>query len=181
MSQEKPTENQKSHNGRPVIHYILVLFIAAFLLMALSMLMQQRTTSEGFGQLQHSFSAMQSLQSHQEMVIELQNALNEADSQRETLEETIQSLTEAQEAQELELKALSQLHVLQQQYLAGEYDHCRGTIQTMEALDLDDLLPAKKEYSVPSPSETFQSIKTALETMELEEEAVSRETEETNN
>ena len=80
----------------------------------------------------------------------------------------------------MKLKALSQLHVLQQQYLAGEYDHCRGTIQTMEALDLDDLLPANKEYSVPSPAETFQSIKAALETMELEE-AVSRETEETNN
>jgi len=179
MSQETPKDNHAAHNGRPVIHYILILFIVAFLLMALSMLMQQRTTSEGLGQLQHSFSAMQSLQSHQETVIELQNALNDADTQRETLEETIQSLTEAQEAQELELKALSQLHVLQQQYLSGEYDHCRGTIQTMEALDLDDLLSTKKEYSVPSPAETFQSIKTSLQAMELEEEAVSRETEET--
>lgn len=179
MSQETPKDNHASHNGRPVIHYILILFIVAFLLMALSMLMQQRTTSEGLGQLQHSFSAMQSLQSHQEAVIDLQNALNEADKERETLEEAIQTLEEAQEAQELQFKALSQLHVLQQQFLAEEYDHCRGTIQTMEALDLDDLLSTKKEYAVPSPAETFQSIKAALEAMELEEESVSRETEET--
>ena len=69
MNQEKPTqetEKQTPHNGKPVIQYILVLFIAAFLLMAFSMAMHQRTTSEGIGELQHSFSAMQSIQDHQE-------------------------------------------------------------------------------------------------------------------
>lgn len=181
MNQEKPKDEQKPHNGKPVIHYILVMFIAAFLLMALSMMMHQRTTSEGLGELQHSFSAMLSLQSHQEMVIELQNALNEADDQREALEETIQTMTEAQETQDLQMKALTQLYILQQQYLAGEYDHCRGTIQTMETLELEKLLPSQKEYSVPSPAETFQTIKAeldALEATEAEEGSgdVSRET-----
>ena len=162
MSQEKPTENQKSGNGRPVIHYILVMFIAAFLLMAFSMLMQQRTTAEGLGQLQHSFSAMQSLQSYQETVIELQNALNDADTQRETLESTIEALEAALDSQKDSLTALSYLYTLQQQYLAEDYDNCRSTIQTMETLGLDLLLSAQREYGVPSPAETFQSIKTTL-------------------
>ena len=50
MNQEE--KNPRPHNGKPVIQYILVMFIAAFLLMALSMLMHQRTTAEGIGDLQ---------------------------------------------------------------------------------------------------------------------------------
>ena len=176
MSQEKPTENQKSGNGRPVIHYILVLFIAAFLLMAFSMLMHQRTTSEGLGQLQHSFSAMQSLQSYQETVIELQNALNDADAQREALESTIESLEANQDAQKQSMTALSYLYTLQQQYLTEDYVQCRSTIQTMETLELDLLLSTQREYGVPSPAETFQSIKAELITLEnTEAEALPAE------
>ena len=172
MNQEKPTDEHKPHNGRPVIHYILVLFIVTFLMMTFSMLMHQRTTSEGLVQLQHSFSAMQSLQSQQETVIELQNALNEADDQRQQLEDTISSLQETQEQDELKLTAMQQLHILQQQYLAQDYDHCRATVQTMETLGLDSLLSTKREYSVSSPSETFQTIKAELAALEAAEEAV---------
>ena len=79
------------------------------------------------------------------------------------------------------MKALTQLYILQQQYLAGEYDHCRGTIQTMETLELEKLLSSQKEYSVPSPAETFQTIKAELDALEVAETEegsgdVSRET-----
>ena len=175
MSQEKPTENQKPGNGRPVIHYILVMFIAAFLLMAFSMLMQQRTTAEGLGQLQHSFSAMQSLQSYQETVIELQNALNDADAQREALEATIEAMEDNQAAQKESMAALSYLYTLQQQYLAEEYDNCRSTIQTMETLGLDQLLSTQREYGVPAPAETFQAMKDGLAALEAEPEILPAE------
>ena len=67
MTQEKHTPEEQPHrSGKPVLIYIMILFIAAFLLMALSMLMHQRTTSEGIGELQHSFSAMADMQAHQE-------------------------------------------------------------------------------------------------------------------
>ena len=171
MNQEKPTqetEKQTPHNGKPVIQYILVLFIAAFLLMAFSMAMHQRTTSEGIGELQHSFSAMQSIQDHQEKVIELQDALNRADDERQELEKAIQDLQDQLDQQDLAAKAQEQLYILQQQYLAQDYDHCRATIQTMETLELDQLLSQKREYSVPSPAETFQTIKAELEAMEEE-------------
>ena len=176
MNQEKPnpeTKHSHPHNGKPVIQYIMVMFIAAFLLMALSLVMHQRTTSEGIGELQHSFSAMQSIQSQQEKVIELQDALNDADSEREALEKTIRDLEDQMDQDDMAAKAMEQLYILQQQYLAEDYDHCRATIQTMETLDLDELLSTKKEYSVPSPAETFQAIKAELEAMEAD---VSRET-----
>lgn len=171
MNQEKPhcePQNTRPHNGKPVIQYILVMFIAAFLLMALSLVMHQRTTSEGIGELQHSFSAMQSIQSQQERVIELQDALNRADSEQEALEETIQSLEDQIRQDDMAAKAMEQLYILQQQYLREEYDHCRSTIQTMETLELDQLLSTKKEYTVPSPAETFQTIKSTLEAMDAE-------------
>ena len=166
MNQEE--KNPRPHNGKPVIQYILVMFIAAFLLMALSMLMHQRTTAEGIGDLQNSFSAMQSLQSQQEKVIQLEEALNAADAAQEALEDAMEDLEEQKEAQSLAHKALEQLYILQQQFLAGDYDHCRTTLQTMETLELDKLLSEKKEYAVPSPAETFQAIKAELEAMEAE-------------
>ena len=172
MNQEKPhcePQNTRPNNGKPVIQYILVMFIAAFLLMALSLMMHQRTTSEGIGDLQNSFSAMQSIQSQQEKVIELQDALNDADREREALEETIRSLEDQIDQDDMAAKAIEQLYILQQQYLAQDYDHCRSTIQTMETLELEQLLSTKKEYDIPSPAETFQTIKAALEAMDAED------------
>ena len=47
---------------KPVIVYILILFLAAFLLMFLSMLSHQRSNAEALGQLQNSVSAIQEIQ-----------------------------------------------------------------------------------------------------------------------
>ena len=51
---------------KPVIVYILILFLAAFLLMFLSMLSHQRSNAEALGQLQNAVSAIQEIQSSQE-------------------------------------------------------------------------------------------------------------------
>ena len=57
---------------KPVVVYIMILFIAAFLLMALSFFMHQRSNTEALGELQHSVTAMQEVQATQEKIIELQ-------------------------------------------------------------------------------------------------------------
>ena len=161
-------EPPKKAAGKPVIVYIMIMFIAAFLLMALSMLMHQRTTSEGIGELQHSFSAMADMQAHQEKVIELQEELSAAAEEKAELEAAIADLEKDVKAEELNAKAMTQLYILQLQFQNGDYDDCRNTIQTMETLELTELLPAQKEYTVPSPAETYETIKAALETMEAE-------------
>lgn len=161
-------EEPKKSAGKPVIVYIMIMFIAAFLLMALSMLMHQRTTTEGIGELQHSFSAMADMQAHQEKVIELQEELSNAAEEKTELEAAIAALEENVAAEELESKAMMQLYILQLQFQAEEYDNCRNTIQTMETLELAELLPSQKEYTVPSPAETYETIKAALEAMEAE-------------
>ena len=64
MSEE---QQKKVRKDKPVITYIMILFIAAFLLMALSFLMHQRSNTEALGQLQSSMTAMQEIQATQEM------------------------------------------------------------------------------------------------------------------
>ena len=52
-------EETPSTGKKPVVIYIMILFIVAFLLMALSFLMHQRSNSEVIGELQDSVTAMQ--------------------------------------------------------------------------------------------------------------------------
>ena len=68
-----PASSETPKTGKkPVIIYILILFLAAFLLMFLSMLSHQRSNTEALGQLQNSVSAIQEIQATQEQIIELQ-------------------------------------------------------------------------------------------------------------
>ena len=52
-----PQEDKPSAGRKPVVIYIMILFIVAFLLMALSFVMHQRSNSEVLGELQNSVSA----------------------------------------------------------------------------------------------------------------------------
>ena len=57
-----PSSPESPETGKkPVIVYILILFLAAFLLMFLSLLAHQRSNTEALGQLQNSMSAMQEI------------------------------------------------------------------------------------------------------------------------
>ena len=167
IPEETPQIPEPKKGGKPVIVYIMVMFIAAFLLMALSLMMHQRTTSEGIGELQHSFSAMQDMQTHQEKIIELQDELSLSKDTIIQLENELQPQEgEAKAAEELledKKDALLNLYCLQNAYLNGNYDLCRATIQNMETLGLAAQLPTTREYSLPSPQETYETIKADVE------------------
>ena len=64
----------------------MILFIVAFLLMALSFLMHQRSNSEVLGELQDSVTAMQEVQATQDALLDLQNQLDEAQTTIDALE-----------------------------------------------------------------------------------------------
>ena len=60
-----PASSETPETGKkPVIIYILILFLAAFLLMFLSMLSHQRSNTEALGQLQNSFSPFRRSRQH---------------------------------------------------------------------------------------------------------------------
>ena len=62
-------EETPSTGKKPVVIYIMILFIVAFLLMALSFLMHQRSNSEVIGELQDSVTAMQEVQATQDALL----------------------------------------------------------------------------------------------------------------
>jgi len=171
LDQEPAAQPEETSGGKkPVIMYIMILFIAAFLLMALSFFMHQRSNSEAIGQLQDSVSALQAGQATQDANIQLQNDLKVAMDEKLQLETQLEEVNGNLSAAEEEvdslkgqLKAMESLYILQQQFSARDYDECKKTVEAMEKDGLDKLLPNKASADgVTSPAERFLQLKEAL-------------------
>ena len=154
--------------SKPVIIYIMILFIAAFLLMALSFLMHQRRNTGALGELQNSVSAMQEVQSYQDKVIELQEELAAAEDALEEQEKTSQEALAAKE-QELAqqgqvLEAMTDLYRLQQAYSNKDYESCQTIIRQMESSGSVESLPKQVagDAAVTAPYERFTQFKEAV-------------------
>lgn len=171
---EEPTPSQQTETPqtgkKPVVVYIMILFIVAFLLMALSFFMHQRSNTEALGELQHSVSAMQEVQATQEKIIELQEELAQAQEDQAELEESNQEAQEALEEAQAREQALLDLYTLQQQYSAGDLEACQKTIESMEAAGYDSLLSTESpERGVTSPADRFIQLREAVENQNLPE------------
>lgn len=157
------TPVQKAPSGKkPVVVYIMILFIAAFLLMALSFFMHQRSNTEALGQLQNSVSAMQEIQDTQDKIIQLQEELSQLKGQAEDLEKQLSEAKNETEAASKNTEAMTALYILQQQYAAADYDACRQTMQRMEDDGLVGLLSKDGIDRVTSPSQRYQQLKEAV-------------------
>lgn len=181
---QAPQTAETAHSSRGRSHvliYILILFIAAFLLMTLSFLSHQRSNEQVLGQLHTNVSSLEKLQSALEENVRLQEQVDVQKFQLEelrkelALSESAQSqLTEkiaaleialAQQQKELETlqktaSAVDALTQLQQQLLSGDSAACRKIITDMETAGLDKLLPSSP--TIPggiSPQQMFQQAK----------------------
>ena len=178
--QNTPKTNEspapKKEKSQHVVVYIMILFIAAFLLMALSSLMQQRSNDEAFGKLEHSLSNMQAVQATQDQIIELQRQLADAEKEQDKLLEEIEALEGRIEddkvavAQEqLRSQAMLALYNLQQNYLNQEFDACMEILQYMEDNGLVDLLPERAIDDATSPATRYLQLREALLNRAIEE------------
>lgn len=138
-----PASSETPETGKkPVIIYILILFLAAFLLMFLSMLSHQRSNTEALGQLQNSVSAIQEIQTTQEQIIELQKRLDKTETERDEAKEELKVISDSISDLEKTSQALLALYNLQQEYLTGNLDGCLLTLQEISDQHLDELLPS---------------------------------------
>ena len=164
-----PAPKEESRSKKPVVMYIMILFIAAFLLMALSFLMHQRSNTEALGKLQNSVTAMQEVQSLQDRIIELQEELSDMEdtlaSKEADLEKAQADAKKQQDtylsdlsAAEKETAAMLELYTLQQQFSAGDYDACMQTMQFMERQGLISLLPTEDDTVTP-PAQRYEQLK----------------------
>lgn len=161
---EQP-EKQESKGKKPVIVYIMILFSAAFLMMAWSFASHQRSNTEALGRLQSSVGAIQEVQALQEQIIQLQKELSEAEKQVEELESEAEYQQSVQETRDRELEAMNLLYALQQRYSAQNYEACREIIDRLET---DSLWGALSDSQggpdhVTSPAERYQQLKEAAE------------------
>ena len=158
-----PSSPEPAETGKkPVIVYILILFLAAFLLMFLSLLAHQRSNSEALGQLQNSMSAMQEIQATQEQVIELQQQLSEQEKELKAAQEETAAKEDSIAQLEKETDALLALYNLQQEYLAGNLDGCRLTLQEISDEGLADLLPDTAPEGITPPAQRYQELREAI-------------------
>ena len=191
MSEEKQNKEQTPRSNKPVVVYIMILFIAAFLLMALSFLMHQRSNTEALGQLQNSMTAMQEVQATQEKNIELQDQLadvqDELDKTITAYDGQLTALVDDVEQKQLALDAMTNLYLLQQAYSAGEYESCMEVIRFMEEnQQVSALVIESAEEGTPSdgiilpstwtsPYDRFYQLKAATETRISQTEPVPAE------
>ena len=124
---------------KPVVVYIMILFIAAFLLMALSFFMHQRSNTEVMGQLQSSVSAMQEAQETQEHVIQLQSELAKANEKIQELSElkgVIESLkndlAREERSHACALETMDCFWQLNEAYVLGDLERCEELMTEYE-------------------------------------------------
>ena len=114
----------------------MILFIVAFLLMALSFLMHLRSNEEVIGTLQSSVTTLQELQESQDKNVQLQSQLDDANKKAGDLQSQLDESNAAKSESDENTAALLALYTLQQQYATGNRDACKQTIQAMHYSEL---------------------------------------------
>ena len=158
-------QEEKSSGKKPVVIYIMILFIVAFLLMALSFVMHQRSNSEVLGELQDSVSAMQEIQSTQDALLDLQDQLDDAEEAIQDLETQAKENTVRIEGLVEEQDALLALYTLMQEYAAQNYENCQAIIEQMEQAGQPEILEVFSfgHGGVTRPADRYQQLKDAVE------------------
>jgi len=162
MSQEN--EENKKTGGKPVVVYIMVLFIVAFLLMALSLAMHQRSNQANMDELKSSVQALENAQAAQGQVMELEKQLEKVLEENEALQKNLEEQEELRTAEQVErdslasrAAALEKLNQLLQYYNARDYESCYPLLNEF-ACGLADSLPKEAPEGLTSPLEQFEAI-----------------------
>ncbi|MBP3485477.1 MAG: hypothetical protein J6J81_01435 [Oscillospiraceae bacterium] len=167
-SAEEPAPEVPAGRKKPVLTYILILFIVAFLLMAMSFAMHQRSNTEAMTQLQSSVNAIQETQQTQEKIIEVQDALRQKEEELEALEKSTAEEQKAQQqqidAQQRQIDALTNLYSLQQAYSARDFDSCRVILRVMETGGQAAVLEQiTAQDGITPPAQRYLQLKEAIE------------------
>ena len=146
-------------NNPHIVSYMIILFLAAFLLLVVSYFMQQRRTDqEVISGLQNSgLSATQTIHN----VLERNQQL--LDDNR-ALQDQLDAEREAAQEQEDTLLAMDWLWRIQREYYRGYYSAARSLMRSFEATGLLDKLPAQSlvDADYRTPREQYDAIRNAL-------------------
>ena len=152
-------EHERPHKRLSVMNYLTILFAAAFLLLLLSYLMQQRTNSETIEGLKQSVSAMQSIDSLQKEKEGLESQVALLEEQVAHLEGQVSAEDQAHAAE-----AMDWFWRIQRELSRGRYGSARSLVEAFQATGLEDCLPTDHpaDPEGPSPAEQYQEILAVL-------------------
>ena len=155
-------EHERPHKRLSVMNYLTILFAAAFLLLLLSYLMQQRTNSETIEGLKQSVSAMQSIDSLQKEKEGLESQVALLEEQVAHLEGQVSALQN--ETAALQSTAMDWFWRIQRELSRGRYGSARSLVEAFQATGLEDCLPTDHpaDPEGPSPAEQYQEILAVL-------------------
>ena len=156
---------------RSVVHYIAILFAAAFVLMLLTYLMDQRqneavvnSLNQSLTDLQTSLSDRSSLQDIYEDNLALIDQVDQLEDQVAQLQQERDSLSAQLSSQEKTAQAMDWFWQIDEAYVLGRYSLCRELIQELQDAGLVDYLPKESitDNGRFSPSGRYQEIYDAL-------------------
>ena len=156
---------------RSVVHYIAILFAAAFVLMLLTYVMDQRqneavvdSLNQSLSDLQESLSDRSSLQDIYENNMALIQEVDLLEEQIQQLTQDKQALTNQAEEQEKTVQAMDWFWQIDEAYVLGRYTLCRSLIQELETAGLTSYLPQESitDNGRFSPADRYQEIVDAL-------------------
>ena len=155
---------------RSVVHYIAILFAAAFLLMLMAYLMDQRQNqamndlNQSLTGLQDSITDQSSLQDIYEDNMQLIQQVGQLEEQVKQLEEDKQSLTSQLSDQEKASQAMDWFWQIDEAYVRGRYSLCRDLMENLEEAGLAVYLPRESitDNGRYSPYDRYQEIRDAL-------------------
>ena len=162
-----PAENEAdtppTGGKKPVIVYILILFVVAFLLMALSLLMHQRSNTEALGQLNDSIAAMKDMQNSQERIAELEQELAQANAAAQEFsaanETSRNQAAHAQYRLEQAQEAMDWFWQLNEAYMLEDIPRCEEILAEMTRNKEEPL----SEYLSAMAADRYAEILSALE------------------
>ena len=156
---------------RSVVHYIAILFAAAFVLMLLTYLMDRRqneamvdSLNQSLTGLQESLSDQTSLQDIYEDNMALLDQVDQLEEQINQLTQENQDLTQQLSEQEKSAQAMDWFWQIDEAYVLGRYSMCRTLIQALEEGGLASYLPRESitDNGRFSPADRYQEIRDAL-------------------
>ena len=156
---------------RSVVHYIAILFAAAFVLMLLTYLMDQRqneavvnSLNQSLTDLQASLSDRSSLQDIYEDNLALIDQVDQLEDQVAQLQQERDSLSAQLSSLEKTAQAMDWFWQIDEAYVLGRYSLCRELIQELQDAGLTSSLPQESitDNGRFSPAGRYQEIYDAL-------------------
>lgn len=168
MAEDEQLPADSKKKSAPVVNYIALLLIAAFSLLLMTYLMEQRESAEILDGIRNSVSAMQTVEDLyeenadlMEEIIRLREELLKEQQAHVLLQRDMQDLEKEHKAYEFGIHAMDWFWQINEAFVKNNEDLTQELIEQMESAKLQSFLPTENisETERFSPAHRYAEIK----------------------